>query len=191
MAKVHAKAEAYLKRSYARVVIPDEETGTFSAIIREFPGCVAQGSSVKEAYEQLERVAHGWIVAALDHGQEIPEPDAEQTFSGKVALRLPRSLHRRASEAANKEGVSLNQFFVSVIAEAVGAVKTMEYATNLIRDMQVATASRNIHVLTVMPEFQYPPIQTSSQRALHIDKLAGAIAITENVFGDIKFAAAN
>lgn len=185
------KAEEYLKRPYARVVIPDRETGTFSAIIREFPGCVAQGDSVEEAYEQLERVAHSWIVAALDLGQEIPEPDAEQAFSGKIALRLPKSLHRRASEAANKESVSLNQFLVSVIAEAVGTVKTMEYATNHIRDMQVATASRNIHVLTVRPAFAFSASQTSAQGAFRIDKPSRAIAITENVVGDLEFSALN
>lgn len=31
-------------------------------------------------------------------------------YSGKILLRIPKSLHRRLAEAAKVEGVSLNQY---------------------------------------------------------------------------------
>lgn len=37
---------------------------------------------------------------------------AVEGYSGKVLVRLPRSLHRRLSEAAAIEGVSLNQYIL-------------------------------------------------------------------------------
>jgi hypothetical protein len=40
--------------------------------------------------------------------------------SGKVLLRMPTSLHEQLRARAETEGVSLNQFLVSVAARAVG-----------------------------------------------------------------------
>jgi antitoxin HicB len=45
---------------------------------------------------------------------------AERTYSGKVNLRMPRSLHRDLARRAEDEGVSLNQFMVVALARAVG-----------------------------------------------------------------------
>lgn len=50
--------------------------------------------------------------------QEIRE--AEKAYSGKVNLRMPRSLHRDLVRRAEEEGVSLNQFMVVALARAVG-----------------------------------------------------------------------
>ena len=36
-------AAEYLKLPYERVLIPNHESGTFTALIREFPGCIAEG----------------------------------------------------------------------------------------------------------------------------------------------------
>lgn len=46
--------------------------------------------------------------------------EAERTYSGKVNLRMPRSLHRDLARRAEEEGVSLNQLMVVVLARAVG-----------------------------------------------------------------------
>jgi predicted RNase H-like HicB family nuclease len=111
----------YLREPYSRVLTPDEETGTYTAEIREFPGCVAQGDSPEEAYRNLEAAAESWIEVALEVGQAIPEPAQEESYSGRVALRLPKSLHRRAAQAAERDGTSLNQFLVAAVAEQLGA----------------------------------------------------------------------
>ena len=69
----------------------------------------------------LEDVAWGWLEAALDKGRAIPEPMENIEFSGKLVLRLPKSLHKKASRAAERDGISLNQFIVSSLAQQVGA----------------------------------------------------------------------
>jgi len=48
--------------------------------------------------------------------------------NGKVALRLPKSLHRRAVLYAAREGVSLNQFLMTLVAEHVGRAIAAEDA---------------------------------------------------------------
>lgn len=113
--------EDYLAAPYARVVIPDAVSGTYTARVMEFSGCVAQGDTVAEAYANLEMATEAWIEAARDLGQAIPEPSEEQTHSGRVLVRLPRSLHRRAADFAARDATSLNQFIVAAVAERVGA----------------------------------------------------------------------
>lgn len=113
--------ENYLKEPYARVLTPDEEAGGYTAEILEFPGCVTEGDTADEALSNLEDAAAGWIEATLNSGREVPEPSAPSGYGGRVALRLPRSLHRRAMQMAERDGTSLNQFLVSAIAERVGA----------------------------------------------------------------------
>lgn len=110
----------YLKRPYARVLRPEAD-GSFSAEIVEFPGCFAAGDTGNEALRNLENVAESWILGMQAKKERIPEPLQEkEAFSGKLVLRLPRSLHKKAAFAAEREGVSLNQFISACVAEAVG-----------------------------------------------------------------------
>jgi len=44
-----------------------------------------------------------------------------------LSLRLPVSLHRKLSDLAENEGVSLNQMISSAAAEKVAALMTQEY----------------------------------------------------------------
>jgi len=112
--------QEYLKEPYARILIPDEQGG-YTAEILELSGCFAEGETADETMQALDRAADSWIQAACDAGQEIPSPFMNQGYSGKIALRLPRSLHRQATQFAARDGVSLNQFLVSAIAARIGA----------------------------------------------------------------------
>lgn len=110
----------YLQKPYSRIIIPDDE-GLYAAQILEFPGCFSDGQSPEEAYSNLEEAADNWIESALAQGMQIPEPFATQGYSGTISLRLPKSLHRRAAQFAHRDGVSLNQFLVSAVAQRLGA----------------------------------------------------------------------
>ena len=129
----------YLKKPYARVLIPEPD-GAFRAEILEFSGCIALGDTVEAALAMLEDVAWGWLEAALDKGRAIPEPMENIEFSGKLVLRLPKSLHKKASRAAERDGISLNQFIVSSLAEQVGT-------------RSVPISAESVSQIVVMPEF--------------------------------------
>ena len=44
-----------------------------------------------------------------------------------LSLRLPDSIHRHIKEVARKEGVSINQFISSAVAEKISALMTEDY----------------------------------------------------------------
>lgn len=118
-------AEAYLKRPYTRLVVPEED-GTYRGEVLEFPGCFATGDTPAEAYAELEATAADWLRAAMERGQPIPEPFENAEFSGRFVLRLPRSLHKKSARLAERDNVSLNQFIVAALAEYVGE-RAMEH----------------------------------------------------------------
>lgn len=113
-------ASNYLQRPYTRILIPDE-TGGFHAEILEFPGCFAQGETPDEAYKDLEGAAESWIESRLAQHLEVPEPFNNVGYSGKIALRLPKSLHKRAVMIAERDKTSLNSFLITAVASRVGA----------------------------------------------------------------------
>jgi antitoxin HicB len=117
--EVDVEPKEILKRPYARILTPDPD-GRVTAEIMEFPGCVAYGDDAANALANLQEVATEWIAAAIEQGQNIPEPMDSADFSGKLVLRMSRGLHRRAALCAEREGVSLNQFITTCLAEAVG-----------------------------------------------------------------------
>lgn len=146
----------YLKEPYSRVLIPDIETGTYTAKILEFPGCISQGDTSQEAYDRLEDAAIAWVSTTLDIGQEIPPPAIAHGHSGKVALRLPRSLHRQAVIAAERDGTSLNQFIVSALAEKVGATNLYDSLVQRL-DQRIVRVAENAAVssaITMMSKIE-------------------------------------
>lgn len=110
---------AIMKKPYARVVVPEGDC-SFTAEILEFPGCVASGETAADALANVEDIALDWIAATLEQGQDIPEPLDHASYSGKLVVRMTKGLHKRAARAAEREGVSLNQFIVTCVAEQVG-----------------------------------------------------------------------
>lgn len=136
-------ARAYLKRPYGRVVTPEED-GTFRAEVIEFAGCLATATTASRALKKLEDVAESWLMSVLEKGQPVPEPfDGEGEFSGKLVLRIPRSLHRKAAWAAEREGVSLNQFIGTALAETVGERRATRRVFLSFAHARVATWTRS------------------------------------------------
>jgi antitoxin HicB len=111
--------EYYLNLSYPITIHVDPEGGYVSEI-EDLPGCLAQGETLNEAHELIEVARRMWIKVAYEDGQDIPLPRDNQEYSGKFLMRTPKSLHRKLDRMAVREGVSLNQFVVSTLSEAVG-----------------------------------------------------------------------
>jgi hypothetical protein len=44
-----------------------------------------------------------------------------------LSIRLPDSLHKGVKEAAQREGISINQFVATAVAEKLSALLTEEY----------------------------------------------------------------
>jgi antitoxin HicB len=77
-------------------------------------GCVTHGSSPQEALRNGLEAAQLWLDSAVKHGHFIPKPASQ--YSGRLTLRMPRSLHERIAEEAEREGVSINQWVLTKLA---------------------------------------------------------------------------
>lgn len=108
----------YLNLRYP-VIIHADPDGGFVAEIEELPGCMTQGETSEEVFEAIEDARRGWIEVAYDDGQDIPLPRDIAAYSGKILVRIPKSLHRTLAHAAKQEGVSLNQYITSLLAAGV------------------------------------------------------------------------
>lgn len=135
--------EEVLRRPYSRVITPDSEGG-YTAEIVEFPGCVTQGETLEEAYANLEDAARSWLEAVIEQDQVVPEPlAAAGEFSGKVVLRLPKSLHGKASRCADREGVSLNTFLITAVAQYLGERSAERMVVNNVTEVRVVERGRH------------------------------------------------
>lgn len=93
----------------------DGET-LFEARVKELPDLVEYGESFEEAYELAVDAIETTAAVFAERGRPMPPPVAPaDEYSGRVTLRIPRSLHRALAEAADAEAVSLNQHLVNVL----------------------------------------------------------------------------
>lgn len=126
------KAKQILSKPYARRLIPDE-SGGFVASIQEFPGCIAEGDTADEALRSLEKAATAWLQSAMATGYPVRDPVSFHGYSGKIALRIPRGLHKQVAELAELEQCSINQLLVSAIAKYVGGSCTYTKLSETVR----------------------------------------------------------
>ncbi len=95
------------------------EQGYF-ARVPDLPGCMTWADTFEELGPMIEDAKLAWIEDALEDGDPVPEPRESPEFSGKVNLRMPKSLHRDLVRRAEAEGVSLNQYMTTALARSVG-----------------------------------------------------------------------
>lgn len=93
-----------------------DPTGGYVVTFPDLPGCYTDADTLEELPAAVEEARTLWLETAYDQGIEIPLPSYPEECSGKILLRVPKSLHRRLLDQADREGVSLNQYAVSVLS---------------------------------------------------------------------------
>lgn len=98
-----------------------EDHWFFCGTVAELPDVEVFEDSPDVAYEEVLNVIRSLKLAADEQRRTFPEPQIpSDEYSGRVTLRIPKSLHKRSTMIADWEGVSLNQLFVTLIAEGIG-----------------------------------------------------------------------
>lgn len=90
------------------------------AWVLELNGLMMTGDTPAEALEDLESVKRDWIETHLELGNKMPLPLESRKYSGQISLRIPPSLHKVLVDRAEVEGISLNQYMTSALAQSVG-----------------------------------------------------------------------
>ena len=103
--------------SIKKVFIDDE--WLFRATVKELPHVAEYAESYGEAYDLALDAIETLSEMAQEAGREFPEPlTEEKEFSGRITLRMPKSLHRKLADQAETEDVSLNHYLVTVLSYA-------------------------------------------------------------------------
>lgn len=104
------------------IIITNSPEGGYVATIPDLPGCITQGETRLEVLEMIEDAKRCWLTAELEDDEDIPEPPDPYKFNGRLKLRIPRSLHRKLSKYAAREGVSVNQLAIYLMANGIGEI---------------------------------------------------------------------
>ena len=91
-------------------------TASFPAI----DGCIGGGNSAEEAINEAEENLEVFLAYLLEQGRDIPTEYSENQYSGKIALRVPKSIHQQLIKKAGEESVSLNMIINSAISHYLG-----------------------------------------------------------------------
>ena len=109
----------YMAQPYRFEIYQDD--GHWAAECEDLPGLVAGHETWDGLGLAIEDAKRTYFESALERGFPIPEPSQDcESYSGRLMLRLPKTLHRQAAKRAQREGVSLNSFVASAVAREVG-----------------------------------------------------------------------
>lgn len=106
--------------TYSIRIVWSDEDGGYIATSPEFKDLSAFGATAQEAAAQFESVVLVAIETYRDSGWVLPEPKRVHEHSGQLRVRLPKSLHGRLADEAERDGVSLNTLIVTFLSERVG-----------------------------------------------------------------------
>ena len=82
----------------------------------EFPSLSWLAPTPDEALEGIQRLVRECLEDMHATGEEIPQPIADRTYSGKFIVRLPPESHRALAIQAAEQGVSLNRLVSARLA---------------------------------------------------------------------------
>ena len=121
MKKNKCSLDDYMNLDYPFIVVPfhEGEFRGYRAFLLDIPAVESIGLTPEEALSDLNEVKREWISYALEKDFTIPKPETDfpetLKYSGRVTLRIPKTLHRQAAERALLNGVSLNSFLNEAI----------------------------------------------------------------------------
>lgn len=75
-------------------------------------------------YDIIKGVKNGQNMGTQDNMKEkilkIPDDDYKNEYSGKIALRISKSTHKRLAEISDNEGISINSLINNAIENYIG-----------------------------------------------------------------------
>ena len=93
-------------KGYTGYVEFDDEAGIFHGEVLDLRDVITfQGKSVEEIEQAFRDSVNDYLEFCEERREEPDKP-----FSGRLMLRLPPHLHRKAYVSARREGKSLNQW---------------------------------------------------------------------------------
>jgi len=119
------KLKYYMDLDYPyniRKLVKEEGEG-YLVTFPDLEGCMTGGNTLEEVARNIEDARKSYFMAFEDD-EAVPLPgkgnnSCEREFSGRISLRIPKSLHYKISIEADKEGVSDNQYLLYIISQGL------------------------------------------------------------------------
>lgn len=94
---------------YTYRVTWSEEDQEYVGLCAEFASLSWLASSYEEALGGIRAVVKEVVADLKTQGEEVPEPIACKSYSGKFMIRVPPDVHRDLALQAAESGISLNR----------------------------------------------------------------------------------
>lgn len=105
----------------------------FKGTAAEFPHLATYEDTAQEAYDILIEDIKELYVLSQELGHAFPLPGKDESHSGRLTTRLPKSLHRALDIQAAKEGISLNLHVATLLADAAACKSIASEVSNTIK----------------------------------------------------------
>lgn len=107
-------------------IFVNEDSIEWSAEFPDLIGCVGGGSTPEEAVREAIASKEIYLEFLKEQGIPIPLPSREKNNlpSGRISLRISKSMHKRLLELSEEDGVSLNSYINNALNEKIGVVKS-------------------------------------------------------------------
>lgn len=101
--------------------VAEDDGGGYTAYMPEL-GCIGDGDTIENAIKDVQEVAENLIKLAIEDGRTIPRSKIfdEENYSGKLSLRIPKSLHKMLAKQSEIEECSINQLITTYISMGLG-----------------------------------------------------------------------
>jgi predicted HicB family RNase H-like nuclease len=134
------------------------------ATVRDLPDLAEFAETREEAMDLALDAIESLKASAAEEGRPFPEPlEDEEEYSGRVTLRMSKSLHRAAALRAMSEDVSLNSFIVECVGLRTGS------------DFKVQNSEENSLAFAYLGQVQIANVVTG---ALDWSKMIGNVMIS-------------
>lgn len=107
---------------------PVETTDGIEWVVR-FPdinNCGGSGKTIELAIQDAYENLAFELEMLAEEGKPVPTSKLNESYSGKLLIRMPRFLHEKLTTISEEEGVSINQFVVASLSEKVGLYNSLE-----------------------------------------------------------------
>lgn len=101
---------------YTYRVTWSEEDQEHVGLCAEFPSLSWLDVDPTKALRGIMRVVAETVSDMQSNGEQIPEPFAERSYSGRFVVRVPPMVHRKLALEAAEKGISMNRLASAKLA---------------------------------------------------------------------------
>ncbi|MBQ4159576.1 MAG: type II toxin-antitoxin system HicB family antitoxin [Clostridia bacterium] len=100
--------------------IADDGATYWTALYPSVPECIGGGDTMEEAIQDAQENLDVYLEFLSEEGKAFPAEDYHSEYSGKIALRVPKSTHAKLADLSENEGASINLLINNAIAHFLG-----------------------------------------------------------------------